>query len=648
MDANGDPARFCIEPHPTLCHPCKTDASCNPVTSGTQNMCIKKGDEGSFCGGACEANGVACPAGYSCQEIEGAVGAVTTQCVSDTGTCTCSPYAMAVGAETECASSNLFGQCLGSRVCTASGLSACGAAIPLAEVCNGIDENCDGVADEGVESPCGGCGDACTFAITTLEVDAIGTHEGPGGVPTNSEEIEDAHPFIWIANSNEDTVSRLNTQTGCEEARYGVCNDPSRTAVSLDGSGIVGCRQDGMVYKIAVSEGYCVDKNGNGTIETSTDTNEDCKITPDEMVSDDECIVWKVAPVPGQNGCARAAGVDADGNIWVGMWNTKQLIKLDSDTGETLLSHAITMRPYGLAIDPEGIIWVASRDPNGAVGMVHPVDGQLNSFSSPAGECYGLAIDPFQGVWVATGWNGGGLARLDTVTHTWEVIQNPGLGATRGVAVKVLVDEESGLVTGGRVYASHHGGGCNENQYVTVVDAVTRQILPSVSVGNGNGPVGVAIDSDGQLWTVNQCSNSATRFDTETNVALGTYPVGSGPYTYSDMTGYALKTITTVSGDYKHVLKGWESGETVWETLELDVEFPNDLTTLEISYRAANDSVALKNKDWTGPFGPFPPATFPLALNEQGTFLELKITLFSKSLTAFPLLKGLTVKAHKL
>jgi streptogramin lyase len=647
-DQSGNPASFCIEPHATLCYPCHTHADCNPATSGTQNLCISSGGEGSFCGGACQANGVDCPAGYSCQEIEGVDAPITTQCVSDTNSCTCTPYAIAIGATTDCANENVFGKCLGSRSCTASGLSSCEAPIPVAEVCNELDDNCDGVVDEGVESPCGGCGTECVFEISAQEVESVGTHRSPEERESRVKEEEHANPFIWIANSAENTVSRLNTTTGCEEARYYVCSDPSRTAVSLDGAGIVGCRSDGQVYKIAVSEGYCIDKNGNGTIETVKDTNEDCVITPDEMVQDDECIVWKVSPVQNQNGCARAAGVDTDGNVWVGMWNSKQLYKLDGETGETLKTHPITMRPYGLAIDQEGIIWIASRDPNGALGMVHPENGQLNTWQNPTGECYGMAIDPYQGVWVATGWSTGGLARFDMESHTWQTYSNPGMEATRGVAIKLETDD-AGLVNGATVYASHHGGGCGSNQYVTVVDAQSGQVLPSINIGSGKGPVGAAIDSDGNLWTVNQCGNSATKIDGDTHNVLGTYPVGSGPYTYSDMTGYALKTITTISGDYKHIIKGWEGGTTYWETLEIKADFPNELTSLDVSFRTGNSINDLKTKEWTGPYGPYPEqALAPLTIDQTGHYLEVKVSLHSKSYAAFPLLKGFTVKAKKL
>ena len=252
-----------------------------------------------------------------------------------------------------------------------------------------------------------------------------------------------------------------------------------------------------------------------------------------------------------------------------------------------------------------------------------------------------MAIDPFQGVWVATGWNGGGLARLDSVTYNWQHFSNPGFGATRGVAVK-LDNDGTGQVTGARVYSAH-----SETGKVTVIDAVTGQMLPAISVGGGQGPVGVAIDSDGHLWTVNQSSNSATRINTDTNQIMGNYPVGSNPYTYSDMTGYALKTITTVSGDYKHVVKGWESGTTYWESMEVQADLPNDLTTLEVSFRTGNTPTEVKDSDWTGPFGPFPPANFPLAIDQTGLYFEVKITLSSKSLTAFPLLKSFSLKAHK-
>ena len=79
--------------------------------------------------------------------------------------------------------------------------------------------------------------------------------------------LSNTHPVIWIANSEDSTATRMNTETGCEEARYYVCGNPSRTAVDKDGNGFITCRADGIVAKIAIETKDCVDTNGNGTIE---------------------------------------------------------------------------------------------------------------------------------------------------------------------------------------------------------------------------------------------------------------------------------------------------------------------------------------------------------------------------------------------
>jgi streptogramin lyase len=499
--------------------------------------------------------------------------------------------------------------------------------------------------DEGVNSPCGDCNSECSFDINPQE-QSTGTSGAPSRVNITTEQFVDGNPHIWIANSAENTLSRLNTETGCEEARYAVCADPSRTAVDIKGNGVVGCRGDGYVYKIAVSLETCIDKNENGTIETSSDLNGDCVIQPDEMIADDECIVWKAQPVTSGSPCARAAGIDAEGHVWVGMWNAQQLFQLSGETGEILRNHTIGMRPYGLAIDREGTIWVASREPNGVLLKVHPETGIVNSWTNPAGENYGLAVDPFNGVWVATGWATSGLARFDTVEETWQTYTNGG-EATRGVAVRLNSDED-GLVTGATVYAAQYAGSCGTNQYVTAIDAETGALLPTIDVGSGMGPVGVAIDSQGHLWTVNQCDNSASKIDTASGEIMGSFPVGNGPYTYSDMTGYALKTITTVSSDYIKRLRGWESGETYWESLTLDAEFPSELTSITVAFRCGNSLEELNASEWFGPFGPYPAdGPTPLPIEQTGYYLEVRVTLASKSTSSFPVLNGLSVKASQ-
>jgi hypothetical protein len=49
----------------------------------------------------------------------------------------------------------------------------------------------------------------------------------------------------------------------------------------------------------------------------------------------------------------------------------------------------------------------------------------------------------------------------------------------------------------------------------------------------------VAIDFEGNVWTVSQGANSAYKVNPTTWTFVG-IPIGQGPYTYSDMTGMQL------------------------------------------------------------------------------------------------------------
>jgi hypothetical protein len=514
------------------------------------------------------------------------------------------------------------------------------------EECDGIDQNCNGDIDEGVSSPCGDCSEACIFGQgegETFEFDispenTIGMSKTQdGGLTLDSSEL--SLPFIWIANSGAGTVSKLNTASGCEVARYKVCNDPSRTAVDLDGNGIIGCRGDGGVAKIGVFLNDCIDKNGNGKIDTSSDLDNNCTISNAEMHGNDECIVWQVYPDGAT--VARAAGVDKDNNIWIGFHSSSRVKQIDGDTGATLKSFNLTGRPYGLAIDSDGIIWYASRSGSTGVGRIHPQNGETNWYSSP-GDPYGIAIDPFGYVWVAF-YGASSIGRLDPNNGNWWNSGNLGWGGTRGVAVSVN-HGENGQITESRVYTAHSSTG-----RISVLNAFTKEYIGAINLGNGGHcPVGVAIDSTNHIWSVNQCTSTACKVDPDTWNVEFTKQVGSNPYTYSDMTGYALKTITAPVGVYRTKIKGWSEAQTVWDRIIVDATLPgNGLTWLDVYYRFGDTEDALANAEWQGPHGPFPPDNFPLEVGVTANNMEVELRFYTDEPTTLPVLHALKVIAFK-
>lgn len=136
----------CVSGTANLCKPCGEGADCKTV-GGVEDVCVRYGEEGSFCGGMC-ASAEDCPWGFSCVDAQTVDGVAVKQCVSDAGVCPCTGKSAALGLWTPCESENEFGACAGKRVCFEDGLSDCDAALPQAEECNGVDDDCDGEIDE--------------------------------------------------------------------------------------------------------------------------------------------------------------------------------------------------------------------------------------------------------------------------------------------------------------------------------------------------------------------------------------------------------------------------------------------------------------------------------------------------------------------
>lgn len=183
-----------------LCRPCAEDTDCADRAEPAA-ACVEYPGEGRFCASACDA--AACPADYDCVAVSGREGA---WCVHGSGGCACSPQSVAAGRWTPCWNGNAFGTCAGRRTCTADGLSACDAATPAAETCDGTDEDCDGTTDEGscddgiacTEDRCSGVSGTCTH-LPAVQTCLIGTECVARGTPDPADPCRACDPDMATA-----------------------------------------------------------------------------------------------------------------------------------------------------------------------------------------------------------------------------------------------------------------------------------------------------------------------------------------------------------------------------------------------------------------------------------------------------------------
>jgi streptogramin lyase len=516
--------------------------------------------------------------------------------------------------------------------------------------------------------------------------DAVMT-DGPGGPLVLSAETHQRFD-AWIANFVEGKVTKLDTRDGTQLGRYDsvlidgtngaeppdhACdkvgldaraggNCPSRTGVDFEGAVYVANRafgRQGTVTKIAGFEQDCVDRDGDGLIETSRDLNAngqiDNYVDGEFLGQQDECLLWTV-DVGGRSGVPRALAVAADGSVWVGLHGESRVVQLDPSNGATLSAVAVPgFKPYGAAMDSRGRLWLVESLTGHIVSIDTATGAVGESISAPAPErscpsSYGIAIDPQDRVWIA-GFTCPYAFGFDPASGRWTSVHLPDSGVTRGIAA-----DDRGQIF---VAASHewiHLDPSSTFGFVDASDPITRLTVFRADDGRGvrifgtraaplpgQGAIGVGLDSEGRAWLVNQQSGSATRVSTESG-EVKHFGVGDLPYTYSDFTGFALRRIAAQSGYIRGVLQGCTAGPTHWEQVEVDAAVTKT-ARVQLRLRTADTEEGLASAPWVGPWqgasldlraspGPLP----------DGHFLEVEARLLSGDRRSSPKLTQIAVR----
>ena len=458
--------------------------------------------------------------------------------------------------------------------------------------------------------------------------DALELPSGQGGLGNN---------FAWVANSGEGTVSKINTVTGDEVARYysgpplyGAFSNqtPSRVVIDDEGNCWVANRAfSGIASVTQILDSGGVDRNGSGTIETCVDFNADGVIQDVEMPNwgDDERVVRHYLVGTGSgDGVARALVLDRAGFLWVGLYTGQRVVKLRTDLSTvTYAPDATPATPpeeasvyighhvYGLALSCTGLLYGTSPE-----GVAFEVDPGLASGGTASGPAltqtistgkylYGIACDADGIVWLSSRSSGGALVRWDP-------------GASWGLS------DPLPSYPGRGVTVDFSGNVWRANDTVNKISVFYPNGALKATYPSGvSEPVGVGVAQDGNIIVVGARSWTWTKINSANGSMMplpGPQKTGAAPYSYTDFTGNLRAVAALKQGVWKTITDGGHSG-LIWDTISWNAATPTG-TGVKIEARASSSPAQLSFQNWT-----------PVIVNGTqpspltGRYLETKTTL---------------------
>jgi len=413
-------------------------------------------------------------------------------------------------------------------------------------------------------------------------------------------------PFIWIANSGENTVSKIDTVTGCELGRYltGPGNEnPSRTTVDTNGDLWVGNRNSNTATKFLLNPPAGA---------TSQPDNVDCTTNPASILpwGTDVAVALRINVDSGPRGVA----IDANNNVWIGgYYGARSMGYYDGETGALIKTIPLGIGSYGALIDSHGTLWIAGRTHGVLVRIDNPAAIHTITTISASG-IYGMSIDQNGHIYSAS-WDHRLIRKYDPINSQW--LYQVSL-ASNGRGVTVGLDGDVWVVQSNANAITRH-------------DGATGQLKATVSVGSH--PTGAATDADGKIWVTNYSSNSVMRIDQNTNLVDFTQAGHPSPYNYSDMTGIISRNITTKIGTWT---VSYQEAGVCHATVSWNDDTPED-STITVTAESSEDNV-----NWSGAQQIQDGVEFPTVENAE--FIRLVVEFSASTVNQeTPILYDLTI-----
>lgn len=413
---------------------------------------------------------------------------------------------------------------------------------------------------------CGGAGgDAATRGGSSATAEESGDGDlfdvGSGDAGGNCDPDSDGgmmgeeYDFInlWVANSTDGTVSKIDTRQQKEVARYRTAaepSDPSRTSVNLLGDMVV-VNRGGSITKILGRTESCPDQNGLDGLQTSTGPNDVLAWGQDDCVAWHRELTqttgnqnqWGPRPVAWEGAELDPDTCTANPRVWVGWYangaNKGEFRRLDGHTGDVQDEVSVPWAgamwgPYGGAVNKQGDFWVIGWQ-RGPLVRIHEDGSTYDVYDIPdhpgglENWTYGIALDESGRPWISSRAS---VMYFDPETEEFGWIDTGnemmrGMGADRDGNIWVAVEEDA-----------------FEDCALAVFDYEHDQLLAeAIKLPGCSDPVGVSADAEGFVWVIDHGAQLAFRVDPETYMVEQSVGGLINPYTYSDMTGAGLNLV---------------------------------------------------------------------------------------------------------
>ena len=379
-------------------------------------------------------------------------------------------------------------------------------------------------------------------------------------------------------------------------------------AINADGNVWVGDSDDYRMFLLRPDDGAILNTHQEG-------------LPPFVRISEPDNSAEAYRPIAG-GGYSYGFSIDAFGNLWASQRECC-LGRYDAHTGEHRMTYtfgndrdgeAVSADFYGIAVDLDGNVWLGNGSHNDLIFFGQEQIELIGDCPEAEPNCSRQAL----------------AEHVDRISPgAMDVYDVTGDGDGRCDHARGVAVDQSGNIwvncNGQRWNPDpRNNGGTRNDNAVMHVDGVTHQVLGMYRVGDG--PLGITATADGYIWTVNQgggdypdlnrvddyaCPNvqeptdppgsptgtaanplstglgSVTQLRGSDGSVVATYPTcGPGPYTYSDMAGYTLQSVTLRSGWWRSIRDSGED-DLVWERVSWNIVLPAD-TKLRISIGASN------------------------------------------------------------